>query len=85
MEDKINKAIEVIACLREDKLKLERMNESLGRQLGDLRAEFDRHRKEPSISAAVENNPPPGFDGREIKKRLLKLAGKLAALEDSWT
>jgi regulator of replication initiation timing len=85
LEEKVNRAIEMIGELKENKRELEKENENLNRQVDGIRAEFDEYKKtaESKISEAI--NAKPDFDVDEVKTRLSKLAGKLAALEDSWT
>lgn len=84
LEEKVNRAIDLIAGLKEDKKKIEKENTSLKRRLEDLRSEYDGYRKEMEKKIADTSGSGPDFNGDEIKKRLLKLAGRLAALEDSW-
>ena len=50
----------------------------------DLQAEFNSYKKESEKRIADASGSRVGFDGDEMKKRLSKLAGRLAALEDSW-
>jgi FtsZ-binding cell division protein ZapB len=84
LEEKVNRAIDLIAGLKEDNKKIEEENKSLRRRLEDLRSEYDSYRKEMEKKIADTSGSRAEFNGDEIKKRLLKLAGRLAALEDSW-
>ena len=85
LEEKVNRAIEMIADLKQNKQELEKENENLNRQMDSLKVEFDEYKKtaESKIKEAIDAKPD--FDVDEVKTRLSKLAGKLAALEDSWT
>ena len=85
LESKVDRAVELIADLRKNKQKLEKENEDLNRRVENLSTEFEEYKKtaEKKITEAV--NSQPDFDVDEVKKRLSKLSGKLAALEDSWT
>jgi regulator of replication initiation timing len=82
LEKNIKRAVQLIASLRDQKSNLEKENESLRRQVESLRNEVDEQAKALSAKSAA---PVKGdFDHPEIKVRLEKLVGKLAALEDSW-
>jgi hypothetical protein len=70
--------------LKEKNKKIEEENKSLKLRLEDLRGEYAGYRKEMEKKIAETSDSRAGFDGDEIKKRLTKLAGRLAALEDSW-
>ena len=85
LETKVNRAIEVIGDLKEVKQELKKENENLNRQLDNVRVEFDEYKKTAESKIAEAINAKPDFDVDEVKTRLSKLAGKLAALEDSWT
>ena len=85
LENKIDRAIELIAGLSGDKLKLEKENASLKRRLEDLQGELDEYIKRTRSQVAKISSSRSDFDSRTVKKRLEKLAGRLAALEDSWT
>ena len=76
LENKIGRAAQMIADLKDETAKQKKENQEIRRQ-------FDEYRKELRKSEALVSRP--GFDSREIKERLEKLAGKLAALEDSWS
>ena len=56
--------------------------ESLG--AGQLQIEFDKYKKD--VGKKIEEASAPGsdFDSDEVKRRLSKFVGKLAAFEDSW-
>lgn len=84
LEEKVGRAIELIIGLKENNKKVEKENESLKRQLEDLRIEFDKYKKD--VEKKIEEASAPGsdFDSDEVKRRLSKLVGKLAAFEDSW-
>ena len=84
LEEKVNRAIDLIAGLKEDNKKIEEENKSLRHQLEDLRSEYNGYRKQMEKKIAETSGSRADFNGDEIKKRLLKLAGRLAALEDSW-
>lgn len=85
LENKINRAIEIIADLRTNKQKIEKENETLTRQLETLQNKFDKYKKDAELRITEVSNSKPDFDIDEVKSKLSKLAGKLAALEDSWT
>ncbi len=76
LEDKIGRAVEMLADLKNEKVRQKKENEK-------LKSQFDEYRKKVEKSKALASRP--GFDSRKIKDRLEKLAGKLAALEDSWS
>ncbi|UCC80562.1 MAG: cell division protein ZapB [Candidatus Zixiibacteriota bacterium] len=84
LEEKVGRAIELIAGLKDKNKKIEEENMSLKRRLEDLRAEFDGYRKDAEKRAADASGSRIDFDCEEVKKRLSRLAGRLAALEDSW-
>ena len=79
LEEKIDRAIELIAGLKVEKSKFEKENESLRRQAEESRKKIDELKKTGTLLASRAN-----FESGEIKARLEKLVGKLAALEDSW-
>ena len=85
LEEKVNRAIDMIADLKQNKQELEKENENLNRQVDVVRAEFDEYKKTAESKIAEAIDAKPDFDVDEVKTRLSKLAGKLAALEDSWT
>lgn len=85
LENKIGRAIEMIADLKEETISQKKENETLRRQLDKCQTEFKEYKeniRSENSKAAVSR---AGQDGRKIKERLEKLAGKLAALEDSWS
>lgn len=84
LEEKVGRAIELIAGLKDKNKKIEEENMSLKRRLEDLRAEFDGYRKDVEKRVADASGSRIDFDCDKVKKRLSKLAGRLAALEDSW-
>ena len=84
LERKVDEIIKLIVGLREEKEKLERENQSLKHQLEGVRIEIESLRKEKQSDTSESAGFNLGSDGLDIKKRLRKLAGKLAALEDSW-
>jgi len=84
LEEKVDRAIEIIAGLRENNKKIEEENRSLKRQLEDLRIEFGKYKRDMAKKTADTSVSRIDFDSEEVKKRLSKLAGRLAALEDSW-
>jgi FtsZ-binding cell division protein ZapB len=84
LEDKVGRAVQLIAGLKNEKYKLEKENGSLRRQVEDLRSKIVDLEKLGSSKPADPAVPRTGFDGQAIKARLEKLVGKLAALEDSW-
>jgi FtsZ-binding cell division protein ZapB len=76
LENKIGRAVDMIADLKNETVRQEKENQKLRHQFDEYRKEFEK--SEDRVSR-------PGFDSRKIKERLEKLAGKLAALEDSWS
>ena len=85
LEDKIGRAVEMIADLRNETVRQEKENDKLRRQLDECRKEFETYRENVEFEKSEALVSQPGFDSRMIKERLEKLAGKLAALEDSWS
>jgi len=85
LEDKIHRAIQLIAGLKDEKLKLEKENESLRAQLEELRVQVEGHKKAIAERPEASSAAHPRFNTRVVKERLEKLAVKLAALEDSWS
>jgi|GEM_PF-2613500 len=84
LEEKVSRAIELIAGLKDKNKKTEEENMSLKRRLEDLRTEYDSYRRDVEKKIADASGSRIDFDSDEVKKRLSKLAGRLAALEDSW-
>jgi hypothetical protein len=82
LEKNIKRAIEVIASLKDEKLNVEKENESLRRQVESLRKQVDEQAK--ALSKKTEVRQHRDSDSQAIKVRLEKLVGRLAALEDSW-
>jgi len=84
LEIKIDEAVRVIADLRKEKEKLERENQSLKQTFIGLKKQIEEQKKKlkDEFSGLAGSNGDSG--SREIKKRLKKLADRLAALEDSW-
>ena len=79
LEEKIDRAVGIISGLKAEKAKLEKENESLRRQTEELQTNIDVLKKSEASVVARAN-----LESGEIKDRLEKLVGKLAALEDSW-
>jgi ABC-type phosphate transport system auxiliary subunit len=84
LEEKVGRAIELIAGLKDKNKKIEEENMSLKQRLEDLRTEFDGYKDDMENKFADASDSRVDFDYDEVKKRLSKLAGRLAALEDSW-
>lgn len=84
LEEKVGRAIELIAGLKDKNNKIEEENMSLKRRLEDLRAEYNVYKKGVEKRIADASGSRIDFDCEAVKKRLSKLAGRLAALEDSW-
>lgn len=84
LEEKVNRAVGLIADLKKLNTVLKEENDSLKGRLEDLRVEFEKYKKNVSKKIADASASRSDFDTDTIKKRLSKLAGKLAALEDSW-
>ena len=84
LERKIDEAIEVIVGLRKEKEKLETENQSLRGQIESFKTIIEEQKEK----LKNEFSGSPGSNGdshsQEIKRRLKKLAVRLAALEDSW-
>jgi regulator of replication initiation timing len=81
LEENVERAMQAIAGLKNQKSILEKENESLRRQVESLRKQLEENVR----SAGAEASRHHGFDGRDIKARLESLVTKLAALEDSWS
>jgi chromosome segregation ATPase len=84
LEKEIERAIALIASLKEDKYNLERENESLRRQIEEKRRQAEEYKLALSAAAEHPSAAQPDFDSQAVKERLERLVGKLAALEDSW-
>ncbi len=85
LENKIGRAVEMIADLKNETVRQKEENEKLKRQLDECRKEFETYKENVEFEKSEAPVSWPGFDGRKVKERLEKLAGKLAALEDSWS
>lgn len=85
LENKIGRAVNMIADLKNETAKQKKENENLKRQLDGYRKEFETYEKNVMFKKSKAPVSQSGFDSRKIKERLKKLAGKLAALEDSWS
>jgi regulator of replication initiation timing len=83
LEENIERAMQVIATLRDQKSILEKENVSLRGQVESLRKQLEEQKK--AISTKAKASRQLDFDSREVKVRLEKLVSKLAALEDSWS
>jgi regulator of replication initiation timing len=83
LEENIERAMQVIATLRDQKSILEKENVSLRGQVESLRKQLEEQKK--AISTRAKASRQLDFDSREVKVRLEKLVSKLAALEDSWS
>lgn len=84
LENRIGEVIDLIAGLRKEKEKLAAENQSLKQQLDEFKTEIEEYKKKATVESSNPARSGGDFNGLEIKKRLKKLAGKLAALEDSW-
>jgi FtsZ-binding cell division protein ZapB len=85
LESKIGRAIEMIADLKEETSSQKKENETLKRQLDRCQREFKEYKENVRSEKSKAVVSRAAQDGRKIKERLEKLAGKLAALEDSWS
>jgi FtsZ-binding cell division protein ZapB len=84
LEEKIDRAVELIRGLRNEKEEQEKEKDKLRHQLSECRKDFEEYKKSTKLKTHRAAKSPPAFDSRVVKERLKKLAGKLAALEDSW-
>jgi len=84
LEDKIHRAVQMIAGLKDEKSKLEKENESLRAQLEELRIQMRDYKKALAERSVASSAVRPQFDTEAVRRRLEKLVVKLAALEDSW-
>lgn len=83
LEKKVGEAVNLIAELRKEKENLQGENRSLKNQIENLSKEIKEYKSK--VQKASSKAASGGeVDGGLIRKRLRKLAGKLAALEDSW-
>lgn len=85
LDDKIGRAVGMIADLKNETDKQKKENEKLRRQLGECRKEFETYKENVKFKKSEALVSRPDFNSRKIKERLEKLAGKLAALESSWS
>ena len=85
LENKIGRAVNMIADLKNVTAKQKKENENLKRQVDGYRKEFETYEKNVMFKKSKAPVSQSSFDSRKIKERLKKLAGKLAALEDSWS
>lgn len=84
LEDKIDRAVMMIRGLKNEKEKQQKEKEKLRQQLNEFRTELEEYKRTTKLKPHRAAKSPPPFDSRMVKERLKKLAGKLAALEDSW-
>jgi chromosome segregation ATPase len=84
LENNVNRAIQTIGSLKDEKNKLKKEIESLSRQNEGLLKQIEELKLELSAKLESPSALPSGFDVQAVKTRLEKLAVKLAALEDSW-
>jgi FtsZ-binding cell division protein ZapB len=84
LERKIGEAINTIVDLRKEKEILKKENLSLNKQLDGLKKEIEEFKKKLRKNASIVADSALSSAAPDIRKRLRKLAGKLAALEDSW-
>jgi regulator of replication initiation timing len=84
LEYNVNRTIQAISGLRDEKNKLEKENVSLRRQNEELQRQVEELRLNLSTRPESLSNLPQDFDIQAVKARLEKLAAKLAALDDTW-
>jgi FtsZ-binding cell division protein ZapB len=84
LEDKIDRAVKMIRGLKNEKEKQQKEKEKLRQQLNEFRKDFEEYKKNTKLKSHRAAKTSPVLDSRKVKERLKKLAGKLAALEDSW-
>ncbi len=85
LEEKIDRAVELIRGLKDENREQEKEKEKLRHQLSECQNDFEEYRKNAKLKTQGAAKSSSAFDSRVIKERLKKLAGKLAALEDSWS
>lgn len=85
LENKIGRAVEMIADLKDETVKQKKENEKLRRQLDECQRDFKAYKENIRSEKSKATVSRSAIDGRKVKERLEKLAGKLAALEDSWS
>lgn len=84
LENRVEAAVKLIHDLRTEKENLDRDNKSLKLKLENLLKKIEELKSEQKNVSSKLAAAKSDSAGLEIKKRLRKLAGKLAALEDSW-
>jgi regulator of replication initiation timing len=84
LEINVGRAIEMVANLKNEKSTLEKENESLRRRIAELQGQLAEQKKGLVADTEARRKARQSDEYREIKARLNKLVGKLAALEDSW-
>lgn len=85
LEKKIGRVVNIIADLKNETAKQKKENENLRRQLDGYRKEFETYKKNVKFKKSEALVSRPDLNSRKIKERLERLAGKLAALESSWS
>ena len=85
LEINVGRAIEMIAYLKKEKSTLEKENESLRRRIGEFAGQLAEQKKALAAHGKALRQARPDSGLQEVRDRLEKLVGKLAALEDSWT
>ena len=83
LEERVNKAVEVIAALKSDKKKLESENQALQDDLGTLsrKLETSENKGEELAALKAENQRLTGAQA-EIRKRLEDIITKLEKYKD---
>lgn len=83
LEERVNKAVEVIAALKSDKKKLESENQALQDELGKLshKLEASENKGEELAGLKAENQRLTGAQA-EIRKRLEDIITKLEKYKD---
>jgi FtsZ-binding cell division protein ZapB len=85
LENNVSRAIDMIANLKKEKSILEKENESLRRRIGEFAGQLAEQKNALAAHDKALRQARPDSELQEVKDRLKKLVGKLAALEDSWT
>ncbi len=85
LENNVDRAIALVAELKNEKSLLEKENESLRRRVVELQAQVAEQKKAIATRADALRHARQNGELQAVKARLEKLVGKLAALEDSWT
>lgn len=83
LEQKIEQAVQLIACIKSENSKLEKENQSLKAQVGELQKAFEDYKSAEPVRFESRLAVQQEIDGQAVKARLEKLLGKLAALEDN--